>query len=70
MPTIRIDGPPVTDLDVKRQLVKELSEAAAKAYGLPVNIIHVLIRENQPENVGTGGQLLLDRRKEQEKEKS
>ncbi len=65
MPTIRIDGPPVTDLDIKRQLVKELSEAAAKAYGLPVNIIHVLIRENQPENVGTGGRLLLDKLKEQ-----
>lgn len=64
MPIIRIDGPPVTDLDVKRQLVKELSEAAAKAYGLPVNIIHVLIRENQPENVGTGGRLLLDKLKE------
>ncbi len=68
MPTIRIDGPPVTDLDVKRQLVKELSEAAAKAYGLPVNIIHVLIRENQPENVGTGGRLLLDKRKDKIKE--
>ncbi|MCD6217159.1 tautomerase family protein [bacterium] len=64
MPTIRIDGPPVTDLDVKRQLVKELSEAAAKAYGLPINIITVLIRENKQENVGTGGQLLLDKLKE------
>ena len=64
MPTIQIDGPPVVDLDKKRQLVKELSEAASKAYGLPIEIIHVLIRENEPQNVGTGGRLLLDKRKE------
>ena len=61
MPTIVIDGPPVKDLDRKRTLVRALSEAAAQAYSLPAEIMTVLIRENQPENVGVGGILLLDR---------
>lgn len=62
MPTIMIEGPPIKDLRIKRHLVKELSEAAVKAYQLPIEKIHVLIRENQPENVGTGGQLLYDKK--------
>jgi 4-oxalocrotonate tautomerase len=57
-----IEGPPIKDMDVKRNLVKELSEAAVKAYHLPMEKIHVLIRENQPENVGTGGLLLYDKK--------
>ena len=62
MPTIVIDGPPVCDMDRKRRLVKELSEAAAKAYDLPVDVMVVLIRENTPDNVGTGGVLLFDKK--------
>jgi hypothetical protein len=38
-----------------------LSEAAVRAYHLPIEKIHVLIRENQPENVGTGDLLLYDK---------
>lgn len=63
MPTIVIDGPTVKDLDRKRTLVRALSEAAAQAYSLPTEIMTVIIRENQPENVGVGGMLLLDRQK-------
>lgn len=62
MPTIVIDGPPIKDLDRKRILVKALSEAAAQAYDLASEKMTVLIKENQPENVGVGGMLLLDRR--------
>lgn len=70
MPTVVIDGPPICDMDKKRLLVKELSEAAAKAYGLPVDVMVVLIRENTPDNVGTGGVLLFDKKgiKEPEEE--
>jgi len=59
MPTIVIDGPPIKDLEKKRELVKGLFDVAAKVYGLPH--ITVLIRENPPENVGVRGELLVDR---------
>lgn len=65
MPTIQIDGPPV-DVESKRALVKELSEAASAVYGLAVDKMIVLIRENPAENVGVGGELLSDRRKKPE----
>jgi len=61
MPTITIEGPPIPDLDTKRVLVRELTDAATKAYGLPH--ITVVIRENQPENVAVDGQLVVDRRR-------
>ena len=61
MPTITIEGPPLDDLDRKRALVREMSEAAAKAFGLPVQAMIVLLKPNPPENVGVGGELLIDR---------
>ena len=63
MPFITIESPPIKDINVKRRLVKELTEIAAQAYQLPEQIIHVLIRENLPENVGTGGKLIYDKQK-------
>lgn len=60
MPTIVVDGPPIKELEAKRQLVKGLSEAAVKVYGIPH--VTVLIKENAPENVGVNGQLLIDRK--------
>lgn len=62
MPTLTIDGPTIPDLDRKRALVREATEAAVKAYGLPAQTIVVVIKENPPENVGVGGQLIADRR--------
>ncbi len=61
MPMIVIDGPPIADLDRKRELVRGMTEAAARAYGLPEQAMIVMIRENPPENVGIGGKLLADR---------
>ncbi|OPX22435.1 MAG: hypothetical protein B1H03_04415 [Planctomycetales bacterium 4484_113] len=69
MPHISIEGPPIRELETKRKLVEGLTEAAANAYGLRKEIITVLIKENAPENVGVGGQLLVDRWKA-ESEKS
>jgi 4-oxalocrotonate tautomerase len=63
MPNISIEGPPIKDLDIKRKLVKGLTEVAAEAYGLPVQKIRVVIRENLLENVARGGELLLDKKK-------
>ncbi len=63
MPNITIEGPKIKDIDTKRTLVKELTDAAAKAYELPAKIMVVLIKENSPENVSVGGQLISDREK-------
>ena len=60
MPMIMVEGPPM-DIERKRQLVKKLAAAAAEVYR--IKHITVLIRENPPENVGVGGQLLADRKR-------
>ncbi len=63
MPNITIEGPKIKDTGIKRVLVKEMTDAAVKAYGLPAQYIVVVIKENLPENVGVGGQLIADRNK-------
>ncbi len=60
MPNITLEGPRIGDLDTKRELVKTVTDAAAKAFGLPEKTIVVVIKENPPENVGVGGQLVID----------
>ena len=62
MPVINIDGPAIKDIEKKRTLVKELTDTAVKAYGLPRGSIIVLVKENSPENVGVGGELVSDRK--------
>lgn len=61
MPNITFDGPKLNDLDKKRELVKAVTDAAVAAYGLPKQAMVVVIRENNPENVGIAGELLSDR---------
>ena len=61
MPIITIEGPQIKEIGIKRTLVKDLTEAAVKAYKLPVQYIVAVIKENSPENVGVGGQLIADR---------
>ncbi len=62
MPIITIEGPPVSDPGVRRNLVEELTNAAVRAYALPKEKIIVLIRENTPEQVAVGGVLIADRK--------
>ncbi len=62
MPHITVEGPPITSVAVKRRMVEEMTSTAARAYGLPEQIMVVVIKENKPENVGVGGQLILDRK--------
>ena len=49
---------------IKRILVKEITNALEKAYNLPREVYTILIKENPPENVGSGGILILDKRKQ------
>lgn len=59
MPLIMVEGPPIKEVERKRQLVKELTDVAAKIYG--IKHIIVVIRENRPENIGSNGKLIIDK---------
>jgi len=59
-----VEGPKI-DVEKKRQLVKKLTEAAVEVYG--IEHIIVIIRENPPENVGISGELLADRKRNEDK---
>ncbi len=61
MPNITIDGPKIEDIELKRNLVKEITDVVEKAYKLPRQAFVVTIKENPPENVGVGGELIIDR---------
>jgi len=61
MPTITVEGPPIEEIERKRQLVKDITEAALKTFGLPKEVIVVVIKENTPDNVSVGGRLIIDR---------
>jgi 4-oxalocrotonate tautomerase len=61
MPIVTVSGPAL-DLARKRDLARDLTQAAAKAFDRPPEQIIVLIQENPPENVAIGGTLVADRR--------
>jgi len=61
MPSVILEGPAIKDIETRRTLVKELTDSVSRAYGLPKGTIVILIKENSPENVSVGGQLIVDR---------
>ncbi|MBY9003936.1 MAG: tautomerase family protein [Candidatus Lokiarchaeota archaeon] len=60
MPNITIDGPKLNDLDLKRTVIKEITDSIEKAYNIPRDHIVVIFRAQSPEDVGIAGKLLLD----------
>jgi len=62
MPVITFDGPKMTR-EQKQQLVREFSAAASRITNIPQEKFITLINEMDPENVGSGGELLADRPK-------
>lgn len=64
MPNITIDGPKLDDLDAKRTLIKEITDLVERAYNIPRDHIVVVFRAQSPEDVGIGGRLLLDMKKQ------
>jgi 4-oxalocrotonate tautomerase len=60
MPHIELKVPP-RPTEVKRKLVQEMTDLAARIYEIPQEkwMIHIL--ECPRENVGSGGQLLSDK---------
>jgi len=66
MPNITVEGPRLADIHKKRKLVDAITTAATEAYELPRQAIVVLLKENAPDNVAVGGELLVDRRAKQD----
>ena len=62
MPVITIAGNENIDIDKKREMVEDVSKIVSKAYDLPIEAITVLIQEYPFENVGTAGELLIDKK--------
>jgi 4-oxalocrotonate tautomerase family enzyme len=60
MPVIIVEGPRITDLDKKRKLARDFTDAASEAFGLPKQAMVVILHETSPECVASGGQLVCD----------
>ena len=60
MPNVTVDGSKIEDVNVKKVLVKEITDAMEKAYKFPRQAYVVTINEHKPENVGVGGKLIID----------
>jgi len=65
MPIVTVSGP-LLDVGRKRKLACGLTRVASEVYGRPAEQIIVLIRENPPENVAIGGELIADRQAKRE----
>ena len=63
MPSVEVNGPKIESIEIKRELVKDITDALEKAYKLRREAYTVVIKENPPENVGSGGILIVDKYK-------
>ena len=63
MPVIQINSFRQPDIDKKRKLVEKLADTLVELYGVPRESVIVMIKEDEPENVGIGGILALDKLK-------
>jgi 4-oxalocrotonate tautomerase len=63
MPVIHVNAFKQPDIDKKRRLVAKLTDAMVEVYGVPREAVVVTIKEDEPENVGIGGILALDKLK-------
>ena len=62
LPTISFNGPKMTK-EQKTELVAEFTKIASSVTGIPQVGFVVYIHEIDPENVGVGGELLLEKKK-------
>ncbi|MGA2108752.1 MAG: 4-oxalocrotonate tautomerase DmpI [Syntrophorhabdales bacterium] len=63
MPVIQVNAFRQPDVEKKRRLVTKLTDAMVEVYGVPREAVVVMIKEDDPENVGLGGTLALDKLK-------
>ncbi len=60
MPVLSIESAKLS-LSQKRELVRELTNTAARIMDLNPNAFYVFINENDKDNIGVGGQLISDK---------
>ncbi|UQZ90628.1 4-oxalocrotonate tautomerase [Deltaproteobacteria bacterium Smac51] len=63
MPVITMESSKLSK-EQKTQLVKEFTDSAARILNMPKETFVVYLKENELENIGTGGKLLSDVKKE------
>lgn len=63
MPVILINALKQPDVDKKRKLIAKITDAMVEVYGVPREAVTVTIKEDEPENVGIGGVLAVDKLK-------
>ena len=63
MPVIQVNAFKQPDIDKKRRLVAKLADIMVELYDVPRESVTVMIKEDEPENVGIGGMLALDKLK-------
>ena len=61
MPVITIAGNDGISVEKKREMVKNVSEIGAEAYGLPVDERTGFVQAYPKEGIGVAGELLSDR---------
>ena len=59
MPHIVFDGPILTK-EQKKEIVEKFTEIASEVTKIPREVFIVMIKENDPDNVGVGGKLLSE----------
>ncbi|MDO9574533.1 MAG: 4-oxalocrotonate tautomerase DmpI [Candidatus Contubernalis sp.] len=62
MPTISFNAPKMTK-EQKAEIVAEFTKTASRVTNIPEVAFVVYIHEIDPENVGVGGELLLEKKK-------
>ena len=55
MPIITVEASKKLSKENKKEMIENVSQIVADEYGLPIQTITMLIRENIPENLGVAG---------------
>jgi 4-oxalocrotonate tautomerase len=63
MPVIQVNTFKQPDINKKRKMVEKFADIMVELYGVPRESVIVMIKEDDPENVGIGGVLALDKLK-------
>ena len=70
MPKVTIEGPKIDNLEIEKVLIEKITDAPEKAYSLPRQTYIVLSKENLPDNVFVGGQIISEKTKGCQEEKT
>ena len=62
MPVIQVSILKGGSVEKKRKLVSKLTEVMVETWGVPKEAVTIHLREDDPENVGVGGVLFVDRK--------